>query len=109
MDLANVAAESKEKVLASVEDVHWSHSVAAATLVAGAVLLVLGRKRQALAIAVAGAVSTLMERPESAQELWKQLPTHIRTGQDFLVRAESFIEKLGEQAAKLREIVGRQG
>lgn len=108
MDLANVAAESTEKVLANVEDVHWSHHVAAATLVAGAILLILGRKRQAMVIAVAGAVTTLMERPEAAQELWKDLPTHIRNGQDFLVRAESLIEKVGEQAARLREVVGRQ-
>ncbi len=108
MDLANVAADKKESILANVEDVHWSHHVAAATLVAGAILLVLGRKRQAMVIAVAGAVTTLMERPEAAQELWKELPTHIRNGQDFLVRAESFIEKLGEQAARLREVVGRQ-
>ncbi len=108
MDLAKVATDKQESILAQAENVHWSHHIAASTLVAGAVLLVLGRRRQAMVIAVAGAVATLFERPEAAQELWKELPTHIRTGQDFLVRAESFIEKLGEQAARLREVVGRQ-
>ena len=108
MDLAKVASDSTDNILAKVEDVHWSHHIAAATLVAGAILLITGRKRQALAIAAAGAVTTLLERPEAAQELWKELPGHIRNGQDFLVRAESFIEKLGEQVTKLREVVARQ-
>lgn len=108
MDLAKVASESTDSILANVEDVHWSHHVAAATLIAGAILLITGRKRQALMIAAAGAVTTILERPEAAQDLWKELPTHIRNGQDFLVRAETFIEKLGEQAGKLREAVSRQ-
>ncbi len=97
------------RILTSTRSVHWSHQVAAASLVAGAVLLITGRKREALIVAATGAATTLLEKPESAQQLWSSLPAYIRSGQDFLVRAETFIERLGEQAARLRETIGRQG
>ncbi len=109
MDLSRFTSETGSKPLEAVEEIHWSHQAAAIALVAGAVLLVCGKRRQALAIAAAGAAGTLLERPQAAQELWSALPGHIRTGQDFLVRAEGFIERLGEQAAKLREVLAKQG
>jgi hypothetical protein len=65
--------------------------------------LLTGRKREALIVAGAGAATTLLERPEAAQELWSQLPGYVRSGQDFLVKAEQVIERVGEQAAKVRE------
>ncbi len=108
MDLTKLTAQGEGSSLASVKDVHWSHHIAATTMVAGAVLLLAGRKRQALIIAASGAAMTLLERPEAAQELWSNLPAYIRSGQDFLVRAETVIEKLGEQAARIRETLGRQ-
>jgi hypothetical protein len=107
MNLSKVDSQSGDGVLAEIKNVHWSHHVCAATLVAGAILLITGRKRQALVIAAAGAVTTLLERPEAAQELWKDLPGHIRTGQDFLARAETFIQRISEQAARLRETISR--
>ena len=107
-DLVERTTQGGSKVLASLERVHWSHQVAAASLVGGAVLLLTGRKREALIVAAAGAATTLLERPEAAQELWSNLPGYVRTGQDFLVRAEAFIERVGEQAARLRETIGRQ-
>ena len=108
MELAKGNKGGIAEVLEGSEQVHWSHHVAAAALVAGAVLLVCGRQRRALAIAAAGAVATIFERPQQAQELWTRLPDHIRTGQDFLVRAEAFIEKLAEQSARIRETISRQ-
>jgi hypothetical protein len=76
-------------------------------MVAGAVLMITGKRRTALAVATAGAAVTLLERPEAAQELWAKLPGYIRQGQDFLVRAEGVIEKLGEQAARFRDAASR--
>ncbi len=108
MDATELSSHTGSKVLTSTNRIHWSHQVAAVSLVAGAVLLVTGRKREALIVAATGAATTLLEKPESAQQLWSSLPTYIRSGQDFLVRAETFIERLGEQAARLRETIGRQ-
>ena len=109
MDLSQYVRNPESKPLQAVEEVHWTHHLAAIAMVAGAVLLVTGRKRQGLAIAVAGATGTLLERPQAVQELWAALPGHIRNGQDFLVRAESLLERLSEQAARLREILAKQG
>ncbi len=108
MDLTKSTSSKAGEILQSGQDVHWSHNAAAATMVAAAVLLVLGRPRRALAVAAAGATMTLFERPQAAQELWSRLPEHIRTGQDFLVRAEAFIEKVAEQAIRVRETISRQ-
>ena len=107
MDITKLTTHSGGKTLA-LQRVHWSHQVAAASLVGGAALLLAGRKKEALIVAAAGAATTLLERPEEAQALWGNLPGYIRTGQDFLVRAETFIERLGEQAARLRETISRQ-
>jgi hypothetical protein len=87
MDLKKLDTSAGGEVLSHVKDMHWSQQVAAGSLVAGAVLL---------------------ERPEVAQDVWSKLPGYIRNGQDFLVKAESFVEKLGEQAARLRETLSRQ-
>ncbi|HEY0784664.1 MAG TPA: hypothetical protein VGD62_02265 [Acidobacteriaceae bacterium] len=111
MDLKSVKISSQgvRDAVANVvpEDFPWTRNIAAASLVAGAVLLVAGKRRTALAVATAGAAITLLERPEAAQELWASLPTYIRQGQDFLVRAEGVIEKLGDQAMRLRESIAR--
>ena len=109
MDFKKVSTLDVRDALPAVvtDEFNWSRNIAAASLVAGAVLLVAGRRRTALAVAAAGAAVTLLERPEAAQELWTKLPEYICSGQDFLVRAEGVIEKLGEQAARLRETVGR--
>lgn len=107
MDLTTARAHGQE-VLDDLQEVpHWSHHVAAAGLVAGAVLLLMGRKRAALTVAAAGAAATFLEHPEGAHELWGKLPAYVRNGQDFLVRLESTIEKVGEQAVKLRETIGK--
>ncbi|RRA47400.1 hypothetical protein [Acidipila sp. EB88] len=109
MKSTNLSTHTDGDTLAAVKQVHWSHQVAAASLVAGAVLLITGRKQAALIVAATGAATTLLEEPEEARELWSKLPAYIRQGQDFLVKAEGMIERVGEQAARLRETMGRQG
>ena len=106
MDLTKISSPRANSFAAKVvpEDFPWSRSIAAASMVAGAVLLVAGKRRAAIAVATAGAALTLLERPEAAQELWSNLPGYIRQGQDFLFRAEGLIEKLGEQAARFRDV-----
>ena len=109
--LTQISSASKaagQQLMDVATDSPWTRYVAAGSLVAGAVLVVTGRPRTALAVTAAGAATLLLERPEAAQELWAKLPTYIRSGQDFLVRAESVIERLAEQAAKIRETIAQQ-
>ncbi len=115
MELPNVSTSGARDYVAAKDYVgkvlpgefHWTRNLAAASLVTGAVLLIAGKRRTALAVSAAGAGVMLLERPEAAQELWSKLPGYIRQGQDFLVRAEGVIEKLGEQAVKFREAASR--
>ncbi len=109
MELPEISSANAKKFVANVvpDEFVWTRSVAAASLVAGAVLLVTGKRRSALAVATAGAAITLLERPEAMQELWTKLPGYLRQGQDFLVRAEGVIEKVGEQAARFRDVAAK--
>jgi hypothetical protein len=110
--LTQISSASKSagrEIMDVATDSPWTRYVAAGSLVAGAVLVVAGRPRTALAVTAAGAATLLLERPEAAQELWQKLPGYLRSGQDFLVRAESTIERLTEQAMKIRETIGQQG
>jgi hypothetical protein len=109
MGLPNISTSSAKEYVAKVvpDEFQWTRNIAAASLVAGAALLIAGKRRTAIAVATAGAGMMLLERPEAAQELWSNLPGYIRQGQDFLIRAEGVIEKLGEQAAKFREAATR--
>lgn len=88
-----------------LSDVHWTHGVAAGSLLAGAFLLITGRRRTGLAVAAAGAAVTLLENPEALREFWKSMPRYIRNGQDFLVRVEDFVEELNRQGIRLRKVL----
>lgn len=105
MDLAKLISDTKGQVVGTDKAPHWSHHVAAVTLIAGAVLLVFGRPRRGLAMAATGAATLLFERPEAAQEFWTKLPTYIKDSQEFLGRAETFIERIGDQVARIRETI----
>ncbi len=107
MDLTKVVSEAKGEVMPRGSAPHWTHHVAATTMVAGAILLVSGRPRRALAMAVSGATVLLLERPELAQEIWAKLPTYIKDGQELLGRAETFIERATEQITRIRETMGK--
>ena len=105
--ISDASRSASRQIVDVATDSPWTRYVAAGSLVAGAVLVVTGRPRTALAVTAAGAATLLLERPEAAQEFWAKLPGYVRQGQDFLVRAESVIERLGVQAAKIRETVAQ--
>ena len=85
----------------------WTRAVAAGSLIAGAYLLFSGRRKAALAVAAAGAAVAVLEHPETAREVWEKVPGYLRAGQDFLVRAEDFIEDLAKKGEKFREALTR--
>lgn len=96
-----------KQIQANLSKTPWTRTVAAGSLVAGAVLLVSGRRKSALAVAAAGAAVAMLENPDMVREAWESMPRLIRTGQDFLVRIEEFVEELNKQGIRLRNVVGR--
>jgi hypothetical protein len=84
---------------------NWVRTVAAGTLVTGAILLASGKRKSGLAIAAAGTVFALVEDPEGVKKVWNNIPDYLDNGHDMLSRFEKFIGELTSQGEKLRSVV----
>ena len=85
----------------------WPRALAAGSLLAGAFLLLAGKRRAALAAAVAGAAVVTLEKPQMVKEIWDNTPRYLRAGQDFLLRAEDVVDDLRAKAEKVRGMLNR--
>lgn len=93
------------KIARQIEEMPWTRSVAAGSLLVGAILLITGRRKSGLAVVAAGAAVALLENPEAVRDFWDQVPRLLRSSQDFLVRVEDFMEELNKQGIRLRKAV----
>ena len=84
---------------------NWVRTVAAGSLVTGAVLLASGKRKAGLAIAAAGTVFALVEDPEGVKKVWNNIPDYLDNGHNLLTRFEKFIGELSSQGEKLRSVV----
>ena len=98
-----IEAKLPDSVRNASREVTWTRAVAAASLVAGAYLLVTGRRKSALAVAAGGAAVALLEKPEVVQEIWKGIPGYLHSAKDMLVRVEEFVEDVASKGEKLRK------
>jgi uncharacterized membrane protein len=94
-----------QQIQSNLSKTPWTRTVAAGSLIAGAVLLISGRRKSALAVAAAGAAVALLENPEVVREAWESMPRLVRTSQDFLSRIEDFVEELNKQGIRLRKVI----
>lgn len=94
-----------EPIQSSLAKAPWTRTVAAGSLIAGALLLVTGHRKSALAVATAGAAVALLENPEMVRDAWDSMPRLIRAGQDFLSRIEDFVEELDKQGIRIRKVI----
>lgn len=85
----------------------WPRAVAAGSLLAGAFLLLAGRRRAALITAVAGTAVAALEKPEVLRDIWENTPKYLRASQDFLLRAEDIVGDLRAKGEKLRGMLNR--
>jgi hypothetical protein len=86
-------------------DKNWVRTVAAGSLVTGAVLLASGRRKAGLTIAAAGTVFALVEDPEGVKKIWNNIPDYLDSGHNLLTRFEKFVGELTVQGDKLRSVV----
>ncbi|HEY1810012.1 MAG TPA: hypothetical protein VGG42_15720 [Acidobacteriaceae bacterium] len=84
-----------------------ARAVAAGSLIASAYLLFAGRRKAAIAVAAAGAAVAVLEHPDTVREIWDKVPGYLRAGQDFLVRAEDFVEDVAKKGEKFRQALTR--
>ena len=86
-------------------DKNWVRTVAAGSLVTGAVLLATGKRKAGLAIAAAGTIFALVEDPEGVKKVWNSIPDYLENGHSLLSRFEKFVGELTAQGEKLRSVV----
>jgi hypothetical protein len=86
-------------------DKNWVRTVAAGSLVTGAVLLASGKRKAGLAVAAAGTVFALLEDPEGVKKVWNNIPDYLDSGHRMLSRFEKFVGELTAQGEKLRTVV----
>ncbi len=75
-------------------DKNWVRTVAAGSLVTGAILLASGKRKAGLAIAAAGTVFALVEDPEGVKKVWNNIPDYLDSGHGLLTRFEKFVGEL---------------
>jgi hypothetical protein len=105
MDSENPIMKLPRQIEATLTEIPWTRSVAAGSFIVGALLLITGKRRSGLAVAAAGATVALLENPQAVREAWESMPRLVRSGQDFLVRVEDFVDELNKQGVKLRKVL----
>jgi hypothetical protein len=104
-DAADTLKYQGNRLLDQDWDKNWVRTVAAGSLVTGAILLATGKRKAGLAIAAAGTVFALLEDPQGVKKVWNSIPDYLESGHDFLGRFEKFVGELSAQGEKLRTVV----
>jgi hypothetical protein len=105
MDSDKQIMKITKQIETSLSEIPWTRTIAAGSLVVGALLLITGRRKSALAVSAAGAAVALLENPDIVREAWASMPRMVRASQDFLVRIEDFVEELNKQGVRVRKVL----
>jgi hypothetical protein len=84
---------------------NWLRTVAAGSLVTGAILLATGKRKSGLAVAAAGTIFALVEDPDGVKKFWNNIPNYLDSGHDVLSRFEKFVSEVTAQGEKIRSVV----
>jgi hypothetical protein len=107
MSLSNIPKQIEARLPNNLSSVPWTRSLAAGTLLSSAILLALGRRKAALAVAAAGGAVALLEDPEGVRKFWNDIPSYVQAGQRMLARFEGVIEQVSEQGVSLKDVLKR--
>ncbi len=92
------------RILENGFDKNWVRTVAAGSLVTGAILLATGKRKAGLVVAAAGTIFALVEDPEGVKKVWNNIPDYLDNGHTLLGRFEKFVGELTVQGEKLRTV-----
>jgi hypothetical protein len=93
------------RLMDQVWEKNWVRTVAAGSLVTGAVLLASGKRKAGLAVAAAGTIFALVEDPDGVKKVWNNIPDYLDNGHSLLTRFEKFVGELTAQGDRLRTVV----
>jgi len=83
----------------------WTGIAASGALIAGGLLLLLGKRRIGTVLAASGAALALLEEEEAVRALFQQLPGYIDEAQRLADRVQDTVADLAEKRANLRRIL----
>jgi hypothetical protein len=99
--------QGQAEVLPPEQEKDWFALTAGGTFLAGALLLMSGRKRAGLVVTAAAAAVTLVDHQEAIREWWNTLPQHLDKAQRLLDRAQRTVDDLAATREKVRSILNR--
>ena len=82
----------------------WVGIASGSALLAGALLLLTGRKRAGLVVAAGATAVTLLDQKETIVNLWHTLPQHLDKIQQFLDQTQHRVDDLATAREKLHGI-----
>jgi hypothetical protein len=103
-DAADNLKYQGNRILENGIDKNWVRTVAAGSLVTGAILLATGKRKAGLVVAAAGTIFALVEDPEGVKKVWNNIPDYLDSGHTLLGRFEKFVGELTVQGEKLRTV-----
>ena len=86
---------------------NWVRFVASGTLVAGGLLMLNGRRRAGLAVAVSGTALAMLDQQELLRAWWNALPGYIDELQGMLGKVQSTVDELSSQRERLHRILSK--
>ncbi|HET6208548.1 MAG TPA: hypothetical protein VFD98_17150 [Terracidiphilus sp.] len=85
----------------------WLGITVGATFLAGAFLLISGKKRAGLVVTAAAAAVTFLDQKETIREWWNALPQYLDDAQRLLDQAQRTVDDLAATRDKVRAILNR--
>lgn len=99
--------ESSTDAPVNADSKYWVRVAAAGALATSGVLLMAGKRRAGLAVAVAGTTLTILDQQDTVRTWWSRLPGYLEELQGILTRAQGAVDELSAQGERLRNILSR--
>ncbi len=96
-----------EIMKAKVNEPDWVGVAVGGTFLAGALLLLTGKKKAGLAVTAGAMVLTALDQKETMREWWYALPKYLDDAQRLLDQAQSTVEDLAAKRDKFRAMFNR--
>jgi uncharacterized protein YjeT (DUF2065 family) len=97
-----------EERASSSRNQEWLRISGGCTMLAGALLLLAGKRRAGLLTTAAGTVLTVLDQKETVKECWNALPGYLETAQQMLDEAQHTIDDIAAKRDKVMSLLGRQ-
>jgi hypothetical protein len=89
------------------EKLNWVGYAAGASLIAGGLLLLTGKRRAAMVAASAGTALALLDQKETVNSWWLALPIYLEEVQGTLNQVQNAVDDLAAKRQALHRILGR--